>query len=46
MIHAQDVIELTFPVELGVDVKISEFMENGVIESILKGVMTKIRATP
>lgn len=46
MIYAQDVIELIFSVELGVDVKISEFMENGVIENILKGVMTKVGAKP
>lgn len=32
--------------ELGVDVKVSEFLDNGVIENILKGVMTKIRSKP
>lgn len=33
-----------FLLELDVDVKVSELLDGGVIENILKGVMTKIRA--
>lgn len=45
-VPCKELTELIFSVELGVDVKVSEFLDNGVIENILKGVMTKIRSKP
>lgn len=41
----KDLIQLICSAELGVDVKVSELLENGVIENVLKNVITKLRAS-
>lgn len=39
----EDLMKLKFSVELGVDVKVFELLDNSIIENMLNGVMTKFR---